>query len=249
MISTENPSALSAIAIDDEPIALEVIKNLSSEVACIQLVAYFTRTKDALAYLQQEGADLIFLDIKMPGLSGIDFLKSLSKPPMVIFTTAYSEHAVQSFELDAIDYLLKPCSFPRFLKACNKAFEHHQLRQQQQAVPQHPSAVIFIKSGYELIKVVLEDLLYAESVGNYVQFVSTAGLVRSRLTMVEAEALLSAPAFVRVHRSFLVSSARISKLDKRNVWLGDKPIPVGSMYRSMLEQSILTNPITRHLLK
>ncbi|WP_231635073.1 LytR/AlgR family response regulator transcription factor [Pedobacter sp. PACM 27299] len=249
MISTENPSALSAIAIDDEPIALEVIKNLSSEVACIQLVACFTRTKDALAYLQQEGADLIFLDIKMPGLSGIDFLKSLSKPPMVIFTTAYSEHAVQSFELDAIDYLLKPFSFPRFLKACNKAFEHDQLRQQQQAVPQHPSAVIFIKSGYELIKVVLEDLLYAESVGNYVQFVSTAGMVRSRLTMVEAEALLSAPAFVRAHRSFLVSSARISKLDKRNVWLGDKPIPVGSMYRSMLEQSVLTNPITPHLLK
>ncbi|WGQ10918.1 response regulator transcription factor [Pedobacter gandavensis] len=249
MTSTKNPSVLSAIAIDDEPIALEVIKNLASEVACIQLVACFTRTKEALVYLQQEGADLIFLDIKMPGLSGIDFLKSLSKPPMVIFTTAYSEHAVQSFELDAIDYLLKPFSFPRFLKACNKAFEHHQLRQQQPAAMLNPSNVIFIKSGYELIKVALEDLLYAESVGNYVQFVSTAGLVRSRLTMVEAEALLSAPAFVRVHRSFLVSSARISKLDKRNVWLGDQPVPVGSMYRSMLEQSILTNPITSHLLK
>ncbi|WP_255431184.1 LytTR family DNA-binding domain-containing protein [Pedobacter sp. N36a] len=244
MISTEMPSVLKAIAIDDEPIALEVIKNLSSEVAGIQLVACFARTKEALVYLQQEGVDLIFLDIKMPGLSGIDFLKSLPNPPMVIFSTAYSEHAVQSFELDAIDYLLKPFSFPRFLKACNKAFEHSQLRHQQTAAVQKPAPVIFIKSGYELIKVALDDLLYAESVGNYVQFVLTSGLVRSRLTMVEAEALLPAPAFVRVHRSFLVSSSRIRKLDKRNVWLEEQPIPVGSMYRSMLEKMILTNPIT-----
>ncbi|WP_316751829.1 response regulator transcription factor [Pedobacter gandavensis] len=242
MISKKN-LVLKAIAIDDEPIALEVIRSLSSEAACVQLAACFTRSKEALMYLQQEQVDLIFLDIKMPGLSGIDFLKSLPNPPMVIFTTAYSEHAVQSFELDAIDYLLKPFSFPRFLKACHKAFEHHQLRHQSQlglASDPREKAVssIFIKSGYELIKIERSDLLYAESIGNYVQFVLTGGVVRSRLTMVEAEDLLSLPGFIRVHRSFLVCSTRIAKLDKRNVWVAGKPIPVGSMYRPALEKII-----------
>ncbi|MCX2454284.1 response regulator transcription factor [Pedobacter sp. PLR] len=244
MIPMKDPmNILKAIAIDDEPIALEVIRNLSSEVPCIRLSECFTRSKEALMYLQQEQVDLIFLDIKMPGLSGIDFLKSLPNPPMVIFTTAYSEHAVQSFELDAIDYLLKPFSFPRFLKACNKAFEHHQLRNQSQggvsAVPGEKAAnSIFIKSGYELIKIERSELLYAESIGNYVQFVLSSGVVRSRLTMVEAEGLLSAPGFIRVHRSFLVSSPRIGKLDKRNVWIEGKQIPVGSMYRSALEKMV-----------
>lgn len=112
---------LKAIAIDDEPIALEVVKSLSSKIAFIKLLNCFTNAFKAIDFLQQEKVDLIFLDIKMPDISGIDFLKSLSNPPIIIFTTAYSEHAVQSFELDAIDYLLKPFSLSRFLKACNKA--------------------------------------------------------------------------------------------------------------------------------
>lgn len=249
MMNTRATTVLRAIAIDDEPIALEVIKNLASEVSCIQLDACFTRTKEAMLYLQQEEVDLIFLDIKMPGLSGIEFLKALPNPPMVIFTTAYSEHAVQSFELDAIDYLLKPFSFSRFLKACNKAFEHHQLRLPGttggQDLAKKLTAAIFIKSGYELIKIELADLLYAESIGNYVQFVLVDGLLRSRLTMVEAEGLLSAHSFVRVHRSFLVSSIKIKKLDKRNVWVGDKPIPVGMMYRSALDTMVFEAPKNR----
>ncbi|WP_316820317.1 LytTR family DNA-binding domain-containing protein [Pedobacter gandavensis] len=235
-------SFLKVIALDDEPIALEVIKSLAAEVPCIRLSACFTRTKDALAYLQQEQVDLIFLDIKMPGISGIDFLKSLSHPPMVIFTTAYAEHALLSFELEAIDYLLKPFSFPRFLKACNKAFEQYQLRQKAlltgQNFQEKSASSIFLKSGYELIKIELADLLYAESTGNYVRFVLTKEELRSRLTMVELEVLLSAPLFVRVHRSFLVSSAKITRLDKRNVWLDDRPVPVGPMYRFALEKLV-----------
>src|SRR5665213_2960197 len=119
---------LRAIAIDDEPIALEVVKNLLGEVPFVELVKCFTKAIDAITFLQENAVDLIFLDIKMPGLSGIEFLGSLPNPPMVVFTTAYSEHAVQSFELDAIDYLLKPFSLSRLLKACNKAFELYQLK-------------------------------------------------------------------------------------------------------------------------
>ncbi len=156
---------LKAIAIDDEPIALDVIKNLSSKISFIQWKGFFTDAFKALDILQKEKIDLLFLDIKMPDISGIDFLKSIADPPMVIFTTAYSEHAVQSFELDAIDYLLKPFSLSRFLKACNKANEHYQVKNNSSnyALP----TSVFIKSGYGQVRVELEDIIYAESNGNY----------------------------------------------------------------------------------
>ena len=195
---------LKAIAIDDEPIALEVVKTLSSKISFIELVSTFTNAFIAIDFLQKEKVDLIFLDIKMPDISGIDFLKSLFNPPMVIFTTAYSEHAVQSFELDAIDYLLKPFSLSRFLKACNKANEQFLLRNKI-AEPLPESTAIFIKSGYELIKIEPENILYVESSGNYMQFVLTDRKIASRLTMSEAEALLSSSTFIRVHRSYIVS--------------------------------------------
>src|SRR3569623_1092025 len=146
---------LKAIAIDDEPVALEVIKSLSVKIPFIQLAACFTNAFDAIHYLQKEKVDLLFLDIKMPDISGIDFLKSIPHPPMVIFTTAYSEHAVQSFELDAIDYLLKPFSQARFLKACSKAYKQHELSYNAISAPAQ-NAHIFIKSGYEQLRVNLD---------------------------------------------------------------------------------------------
>ena len=195
---------LKAIAIDDEPIALEVVKSLSSKIAFIELLDCFTNAFEAIDFLQKEKVDLIFLDIKMPDISGIDFLKSLSHPPMIIFTTAYSEHAVQSFELDAIDYLLKPFSLSRFLKACNKANEQLLFRNKIATALPEPSA-IFIKSGYEQIKVEPADILYVESSGNYMQFVLDNRKIASRLTMSEVEALLPALDFIRIHRSYIVS--------------------------------------------
>jgi len=179
--------------------------------------------------------DLIFLDIKMPDLSGIDLLKSISSPPMIIFTTAYSEHAVQSFELDAIDYLLKPFSFSRFLKACNKAYEQCQLKQNGKASSQS-NASIFVKSGYEQIRLQLDELLYVESSGNYVQFVTPTSKITSRLTMAEAEATLPTELFVRVHRSFIVAKNKIKKRDRDSVWIDDFQIPIGSAYNGDLEK-------------
>jgi DNA-binding LytR/AlgR family response regulator len=230
---------LKAIAIDDEPIALEVIKNLAGHVVFIEIEACFTNSFKAMEHLQQHKTDLVFLDIKMPNISGIDFLKSIPNPPMVIFTTAYSEHAVQSFELDAIDYLLKPFSLPRFLKACNKAHEQYELRKNHgvSAVGQS----VFIKSGYEQVRVDLADILYAESVGNYVQFVLAGSSIVSRLTMTEAAELLPAKYFIRVHRSYIVSAKHISKMDKKTVWIGKKELPVGAAYNSGLEALIGKN--------
>ena len=220
---------LKAIVIDDEPMALEVIKGLTEKVTFVELARYFTNSFEAMGFLQTNKIDLIFLDIKMPDISGIDFLKSIHNPPMVIFTTAYSEHAVESFELDAIDYLLKPFSLTRFLKACNKAYEQYELRRNKNDSSSGLSSV-FIKSGYEQIRVELKDILYAESSGNYVQFVLENKKIASRLTMSEAEALLPATDFIRVHRSYIVSKKHIQKLDKKNIWIQQKEIPIGTAY-------------------
>src|SRR5580765_1698948 len=143
---------LAAIAIDDEPIALNVVKELSGKIPFLSMKGFFTNAFEAAGFLRKEKIDLLFLDIKMPDISGIDFLKSISNPPMVIFTTAYSEHAVQSFELDAIDYLLKPFSLSRFLKACNKAQEQYQFKNKHTNTS---STSVFIKSGYEQLHVEL----------------------------------------------------------------------------------------------
>ena len=199
---------LTAIAIDDEPIALDIVKNLAAKIPFLSMKAFFTNAFEAADFLHKEKIDLIFLDIKMPDISGIDFLQSIPKPPMVIFTTAYSGHAVQSFELNAIDYLLKPFSLTRFLKACNKAQEQFELRQYNNNTTS--SGAIFIKSGYEQLRLELDSLLYVESSGNYVQFVTEQQKIMSRLTMSEAEALLPAADFLRIHRSYIVPIQRLA---------------------------------------
>lgn len=225
---------LHAIAIDDEPVALEVIKNLAAEVPFIEIAACFTNALDATSYLQKNKVDVLFLDIKMPNLSGIDFIKTISHPPLVVFTTAYSEHAVQSFELNAIDYLLKPFSLERFLKACNKAFEQVELRKNRQ-VGQPTAPAMFVKSGYEHIRVEMDDILYIESVGNYVRFEIKGQSIISRLTMTEVELLLPKAVFIRIHRSYVVAKKQITKIDKRSVWIGQSELPIGSGYSYEVE--------------
>ncbi|HXB06254.1 MAG TPA: LytTR family DNA-binding domain-containing protein [Puia sp.] len=219
---------LKAIAIDDEPIALDVVKALAAKVGFLELVGLYTDAYEAMKRLQEERIDLLFLDIKMPDISGIEFLRSIPHPPMVIFTTAYSEHAVQSFELDAIDYLLKPFSQSRFLKACNKAFELYELKRQHVA----PAAAgqIFIKSGYGQVRVRLDDILYLQSTGNYMQFVLREDKFLSRLTMTEAESLLPPPAFVRIHRSYLVASGKVERVERDSVWIAGRELPIGAGY-------------------
>jgi DNA-binding LytR/AlgR family response regulator len=154
---------------------------------------------------------------------------------MVIFTTAYSEHAVEGFELDAIDYLLKPFSLTRFLKACNKAYEFYELKRNKNNDDQGLSH-IFIKSGYEQVRVELNSILYAEASGKYVVFVLEKQRIASRLTMVEAEALLPVKSFVRVHRSYIVSKTHIQKVDKKTIWVQQTEIPIGPAYTSEIEK-------------
>lgn len=171
----------------------------------------------------------------MPDITGIDFVKSIPNPPMVILTTAYSEHAVEGFEMDAIDFLLKPFSLTRLLKACNKAYERQALRKEP------PGSIlkqtfIYVKSGYENIRVEFNDIFYAEAAGNYVQLVLENKKIVTRLTMNEAEALLCGLDFLRTHRSYIVSKNKIQKFDKKSIWIKQIELPIGPVYLSEIEK-------------
>lgn len=220
---------MKAIAIDDEPIALDIIRSHASKVPFLDLRATFTDAFKALEYLQKEGVDLIFLDIKMPDISGIDFFNSLSRKPLVIFTTAYSEHAVKSFEMDAVDYLLKPFSLFRFLKGCNKAFELYNFRNATET-----SDHVYIKAGYEQVKVRYDEILYVEATGNYVTFVLKDKNILARSTFMEAINLLPTDRFVRVHRSFIVAVTKIDKVERYQVTVNKVVIPVSEAYSDIL---------------
>lgn len=220
---------MKAIAIDDEALALEVVKAHAAKVPFLELTATFSDAFKALEYLQKENVDLIFLDIKMPDISGIDFFNSLSKKPLLIFTTAYADHAVASFEMDAVDYLLKPFSLSRFIKGCNKAFELYTFRNSEETADH-----LFVKTGYEQVKVTFADIHFIEATGNYVTFGLKEKNILSRSTFAEAISMLPSEGFVRVHRSYLVSVNKIDKVERHQVTINDKKIPVGEAYRQQL---------------
>ena len=224
-----------AIAVDDEPIALDIVRSHASKVLTITLVEVFTNAFDAMRYLQEHPVDLIFLDIKMPDINGIDFLHTLSNPPMVIFTTAYSEHAVKSFELDAVDYLLKPFSLPRFLKACNKAHDLYNLR--LKAAGDKDAEFIFIKDSYEQIRVTVSEILYIEAAGNYtkVHLIDSKSL-STRIPINEMLQMLPKGKFMRTHRAFIVAIHKIDKYDRTQIWLGDRVIPIGNTYSHCMNE-------------
>jgi DNA-binding LytR/AlgR family response regulator len=222
---------LRTIALDDEPMALQIIQQHCRTIPFVKLEATLTNPNEAVSWLSKGNTDLLFLDIQMPDISGLELLQNLYPRPLTVFTTAYSEHAVQGFELDAIDYLLKPFSAERFLKACQKAKELFDLRNSISPAEKF----IFIKTGSEQVRVAIEDILFIQSAGNYVSFMLKDGKLLSRLTMAETEALLPAPDFIRVHRSYIVSRRHINKFDKNKVYCNEITIPVTPSYAPLLD--------------
>ncbi len=218
-----------AIAIDDEPLALEVVRSHASRVPFVELAATFTDAFQALDYLKKNPVDLLFLDIRMPDINGMDFYNGLSRKPLVVFTTAYSEHAVYSFELDAVDYLLKPFSLARFTKACNKAFEVWQWKSQGKQ-----QDYVFLKTGYEQIKVLYSEILYLVAEGNYINVVLRTGKLLTRMTFSEMEQLLPPQNFVRVHRSYIVNKDHVDRIERHQLTIRQELIPVSEAYRNAL---------------
>lgn len=226
---------ITAIAIDDEPLALKVIEHFCKESADVQLVKTFTQPKDALAYLENFPADLLFLDINMPSLNGIDLYKSLSKETMVIFTTAYSEYAVQSYELNAIDYLLKPFTQERFEQATTKARDYFQYTHQKQSTTNY----LFIRADYSLVKINLEDILFIEGLDDYIKVhIHQQKTIVARSTMKAILDKLPAKEFFRVHRSYIIPLKRIEQVRNKIIKIGETEIPIGNSYEQEFLQLI-----------
>jgi DNA-binding LytR/AlgR family response regulator len=232
------------IAVDDEKLALDLIEDDILKVPFLELVKKCRNGIEALAVLQTEQIDLIFLDIQMPDISGIQFLKSLPHKPLVIFTTAYEKYALEGFELDVVDYLLKPYSFERFLKAVNKAREHRTFQEKSQGAPapaeeiSFSSQYIFVKSDYKLVKIEIAEIQYIESLKDYVKIVAGDKPVVTLSSMKAIEEKLVAPDFLRVHRSFMVNIRKINYIHRNFVKVGEKEIPIGDNYKENFLQII-----------
>lgn len=218
---------ISAIAIDDELPALKVIENFSAQVSFITLKKTFNKPHEALQYLQQFPVDLIFLDINMPSLSGIDLYKAAGKNAMAIFTTAYSEYAVEGFNLNAVDYLLKPFTFERFIKAVNKAIEYYNYLHSQKQEEQY----IFIRADYSLVKIKISDIIFIEGLDDYLKIhLNDQKPVVTRLTMKAMLEKLPSTLFIRVHRSYIISLDYIQSVRNKIITVSGVEIPMSSSY-------------------
>lgn len=221
---------LKCIAVDDEPLALRQIAGYIGKIPYLELAARFNNALDAQQWLAAEKADLIFVDINMPDLNGIDFVRGLSPRPMVIFTTAYSEYAIEGFRVDAIDYLLKPISYAAFLHSAEKARRQYQL---MQAAAERPAATsIFVRSEYKTLQIDIERILYVESRSEYVRIVTDSGRPVMTLGSLRSyEEKLPADRFLRIHRSYIVNLSRIVAVERKHVVLPqDHVLPIGELY-------------------
>lgn len=224
------------LIVDDEPMARDVVRRYIEKVPTLQLAGECGNAIDAMVFLHNESIDLIFLDIKMPHLNGTDFVKSLRNIPKVIFTTAYKEYALDGFELDVVDYLLKPIRFDRFLRAVSKAFPQKKEELSGNGTPviakdkKISSGFIYLKSDRKMIKVMLDDILYIESARDYLKVYTQNNAIVTRQTISSIEAMLSENEFIRIHRSYIVSIKKIDSFTHETVEIGDMELPIGKFY-------------------
>jgi DNA-binding LytR/AlgR family response regulator len=232
-----NHIQIKCIIVDDEPMARDVIRRYIQKIPTLKLLGEFGNAIEATLFLQEQPVDMIFLDIKMPQLSGTEFVRSLRNVPKIIFTTAHKEYAFEGFELDVTDYLLKPIRFDRFLKAVNKAFpqkqqeiETHGLVTNEESKP--ATSFIYLRVDRKMIKVLLDDILYVESDKDYVKVFTEKGFVITRQTIASVEAMLSESQFIRIHRSYIVSLNKLKSFTAETVEVGNKELPIGKLYRN-----------------
>jgi DNA-binding LytR/AlgR family response regulator len=224
---------MNCIAIDDEPKALEIIERYCEKTDAICLKATFREPVKAVEFLNREKIDLVFLDINMPDINGIQLITTLAVKPMVIFTTAYSNHAVESYNLNAIDYLLKPITFERFLAAVNKAQNIFSIKNNE-AVKRESAETVFIKSGPQTYQVKISDIFYLEKDGNYITVYLRDKKILIRENMTDIFSIVPPDQFVRVHKSFVVAIKHITMIEVHQLIINGEKIPIGSTYRESL---------------
>lgn len=228
---------LRCLAIDDEPLALELLEDNIKQVPFLELAGKCSNALEAMKFLKEQPVDLIFLDIQMPGLTGLQFIQSLTQKPMIILVTAYEKFALQGFELDVIDYLVKPVPLDRFIKACNKAWELHGLRTKPAETTEATTPdYFFVNVEYSLLKVEFADIQWIEGLKDYIKIYlkSSSKPVITRMSMKALEDQLSASKFMRIHKSYIVSIAAITSIRKNSLFIGPAEFPVGDNYKDSL---------------
>lgn len=219
---------IKAIAIDDEPLALKALEILCDKVEFISLERSFTRPKEAVKYLNKQPVDLVFVDVQMPSITGLKLVESFNQDSMVVFTTAYSEYAATSYDLNAIDYLLKPIGLKRFELSMNRAKEHFNLRKKRL---NEESSTIHVRSDFSLVQIVLSEILYIENLGDYLTiFIQDRKPVVTRMPMKEMIGKLPEKEFLRVHRSFIIRLSRIQSVRENSIQIPECKIPIGKTY-------------------
>jgi len=224
------------IAIDDEPLALDLLEDNISKVPYLQLIAKCDDALEATKVLNETTIDLVFLDIQMPGLTGLQFIQSITQKPMFILVTAYEKYALEGFNLDVIDYLVKPVSLERFMKACNKAMEYYLLKTRNDSDEKAVIDYLFVNVDYSLLKVVHSDIMWIEGLKDYIKIHlrSSSKPVVTRMTMKSIEDTLPSAKFIRVHKSYIVSIAYVTAVRKNSVFIGAMEIPVSDTYPDAL---------------
>ena len=226
---------INCIAIDDEPLALDIIRDYCSKVAFLNLLKTFDNAIESIEYIRSNKVDLIFLDIQMEELTGIQLLNALKNRPFVIFTTAYERYAIQGFELDIVDYMLKPISFERFIKGVNKVFERMQLDaggaapETGKSKPAEPT-FFFVKTETRMERIENNDVLYVEGMGDYWRIVTKTRRIMTLMNAKKLEEVLHEPQFCRVHKSFFIALDKIESIERNRIKIADQYIPVSETY-------------------
>jgi DNA-binding LytR/AlgR family response regulator len=238
-------NVLKCIVIDDEPLAIDLIGDFCSKIYYLDLLGKFTDPFQAYKVLNENKVDLVFIDIRMPQISGIDFIKSLYNPPMIIFITAYKEYALEGFEYNAVDYLVKPFAFDRFSKAVNKAFHLHRLSFPVKDISADKTGIcnefLMVKVEYSTIRIDLGDILYIEGLKDYVKIHAKGKLLLTKTTMKNIIERLPPERFFRVHKSYIVAFDKIDMIENSRIVIGNQRIPIGESFRNLFFSMVNKN--------
>ena len=232
---------INCIAVDDEPLALKLLQDNISKVPFLKLAAACNDAFEAMKILNENKIDLVFIDIQMPGLTGLQFIGSLENKPLVIFITAYKQYALESYDLSVVDYLVKPVPLDRFIKACNRAQELNELKaMKQQYIVQPSKEYFFLNVDYSQVKVMFDDIIWIEGLRDYIKLnlksTKKPLIVRTSLKAIETELLPNK--FIRIHKSYLIAIAEITAVRKNSVFIKETELPVGETFRETVEKLV-----------
>jgi DNA-binding LytR/AlgR family response regulator len=239
------PNKISCIVIDDEPLAREILKQHIAGVEALDLIGTCSNAVEAISLLKQNSVDLMFLDIQMPQLLGTNFIRTLKNPPKVIFTTAYRKYAIEGFELDAVDFILKPISFERFLKAVNKVLEMDFATPKTASPPkesqnEQPNSFLYFRADRKMVKVFFRDILFIEGLKDYIKIITVSKTIVTKYVLSTLEEMLPTNEFLRIHKSFIIAVNKIESYNADTIQIASHELPIGRLYKFDVNRVLAT---------